>query len=324
MRRVLLAQQIHPRARDMLQGRVDWAVAPSPEDPVVRRYVPGCAGLIVRTATRLSRETILAADALQVIARTGGGVDNVDVEAATERGIPVCHTPEANTETVAEHTLALILAAAKDLRRLDAAVRAGQWRARDDARAADLRGKALGLVGLGRIGSRLAALAACFGMKVLGHDPHVSALPDGVEGKKVRDLALVFRESDVVSFHVPLTEQTRGLVGAELLGQMKPTAILVNTSRGAVVDEAALAEALAAGRPAAAALDVFAEEPPPPESPLLGMENVILTPHTAALTAECRLRMHSQAVEGLLDVLEGRRPRWVANRAALRERGIET
>lgn len=323
MKRVLLAQQIHPRAREMLQGRVDWAVAPSPDEAVVRRYLKGCAGLIVRTSTRLGGETILAAEALEVIARTGAGVDNVDLEAATERGIPVCHTPEANTTTVAEHTLALILAVAKDLRRMDAAVRAGHWQARDAARAADLRGKTLGVVGLGRIGSEVARLGACLGMEVLGYDPHVRRLAEGIEGRKARELAALFRDSDVVSLHVPLNEETRGLVGADLLRRMKPTAILINTSRGGVVDERALAEALAAGRPAAAGLDVFAEEPPPAESPLLALENVTVTPHAAALTAECRLRMHRQAVEGLLDVLEGRRPRWVANREALRERGVE-
>lgn len=322
MKRVLLTQEIHQDALKLMDGKVDVALSPSPEDEVVREHVAGVAGLVVRSATRLSRETIFAADSLEVIARTGAGVDNVDVAAATERGIPVCHTPEANKTSVAEHTFALILAVAKDLPHLDGEVRKGNWQARDSGRAFDLAGKTMGIVGLGRIGREVARLALSFGMRVLGHDPFVSERQEGAEVEFAADLAELFTRADVVSLHVPLTDETEGLIGAGLLGLLRPSAILINTSRGAVVDESALAEALSAGKPAGAGLDVFASEPLSSDNALCRLPNVILTPHSAALTAECRSRMALDAVRGLLDVLEGRKPRWVANRDALRARGI--
>jgi D-3-phosphoglycerate dehydrogenase len=320
---VLLTQDIVPVARELLEKHTRVEVAPSADDGTVRGQIAGVAGLVVRSATNLSRRTIMAADALEVIARTGAGVDNVDLDAATERGIPVCHTPEANKLSVAEHALALILALGKDLPRLDRETRAGNWAVRDSSRAFELQGKTLGIVGLGRVGREVAARAEAFGMKVIAHDPFVDAAPGGSEVELVAQIGEVFERAQVVTLHVPLTEETRGLVDAGLLAKMQAGSILVNTSRGAVVDQAALVEALRSGTPAAAALDVFEEEPLPAASPLCEMPNVILTPHAAALTRECKARMALDCVRGLVDVLEGRRPRWVANRDALRERGVK-
>ena len=320
MKKVFLTQEIHPDALKLMQGKVEIMVSPSPDDEVIRSQVSGCHGLVVRSATRLSRETIFAADSLEVIARTGAGVDNVDIGAATERGIPVCHTPEANKISVAEHTFALMLALAKGLLYLDREVRQGSWKVRDSQQAFDLKGKSIGLVGLGRIGREVARLAISFGMTVLAYDPFVSCPPKRMEVEIVQTLQEIFKQADIISIHVPLTDKTRNLISASLLNLLKPASILINTSRGAIINELALVGALSKGELAGAGLDVFSSEPLSKDNPLCQLPNVILTPHFAAFTRECRLKMACDAIRGLLDVLEGRRPRWVANRGALNHR----
>lgn len=323
MKKVLLTQQIHPDALKLIQGKAEIVVSPSPDDEVVRRNIPGCHGLVVRSVTRLSRQTIFAADSLEVISRTGAGVDNIDINSATERGIPVCHTPEANKISVAEHTFALILVLAKDIPHLNKEVRQGNWKVRDSQQAFDLNGKTIGLIGLGRIGREVARLASSFEMDVVAYDPFVTAQPEGVKVEITQNLEGMFKRADIISIHVPLTDTTRGLVNTGLLALLKPRSLLVNTSRGEVVDEPTLIRALSEGKIAGAGLDVFSSEPLSNDNPLCQLPNVILTPHSAALTEECRLRMAQDAVTSLLDVLEGRRPRWVANREALKAKGGE-
>ena len=322
MKKVLFTQKIHPDALKLMQGRVEIIVSPSPDDKVVRNWISGCHGLVVRSATKLSRQTIFAADSLEVIARTGAGVDNVDISSANERAIPVCHTPEANKISVAEHTFALILTLAKDLFHLDKELRQGNWKIRDSNLAFDLKGRSIGLVGLGRIGQEVTRLAISFGMNILAYDPFVSDLQKGIEVNLLENLQELFKQADIISIHVPLTDKTRNLISVDLLNFLKPTSILINTSRGAIIDESALVEALSKGKLAGAGLDVFSSEPLSKDNPLCRLPNVILTPHSAALTRECRMRMAQDAVSGLLDVLEGRKPRWVVNREALKARGV--
>lgn len=270
--------------------------------------------MIVRTATQITAATIDAGPLLQVIARTGAGVDNVDVRAATARGIPVCYAPFANCSSVVEHALAMMLSLAKNLPAMDLAVRQGRFDIRREYNCNDVADKVLGLIGFGRIGRELARRCiGMLGMRVIAFDPYVKAedVPEAVE--VVSEPGDVFQQADFVSIHVPLCDETRHLVDAAMIGRMKPSAYLINTSRGAVVDEAALAAALAEGRIAGAGLDVLETEPPKADNPLLGLSNVILTPHTAALTQECAGRMATDAVNGVLAVLEGRRPEYVFN-----------
>lgn len=323
MKRVLLTEKIQPEMLEFLRQKTEVIISPEPKDEVVRKHVIGCNGLLVRSRTKLSRETIYAADSLEVIARTGTGVDNIDLEACTERGIPVCHTPEANRISVAEHVFALLLCLAKDIIKLDREIRQGNWGVRDHSEAFELHGKCFGVVGLGRTGSEVARLAKAFGMSVLAYDPYILNVPEELKVEMVENLQDLFQRADIISLHVPLTEETKGLVNRSLLESMKPTAILINTSRGGVIEEQALLQLLESGKLRGAGLDVFSQEPLPANHPLCRLPNVILSPHSAALTKECRLKMLQHAIEGLLDVLEGRKPQWVANREALRARGID-
>ena len=312
--KVLVVQPIHSAGLELLSRVAEVVAADNPSPQHLLECVGDVVGMLVRTSP-VPAELIEAAPHLRVIARHGVGVDNIDVAAATRRNVIVAYTPTANTTSVAEHTLVLMGALAKQLLTYDRATRTGGWEIRDSNRAVDLGGKTLGLVGLGRIGREVARRArAAFDMTVLGYDPYLDAAT--VEALGVRPAASLdelLREADVVSIHVPLTDATRHLIGAAEMARMKPTAFLINTSRGPVVDEAALVEALRSGRIAGAGLDVFAEEPPPASHPLFDLPNVILTPHSAALTAECVVRMALGAAQAIVDVLEGRRPEHVAN-----------
>jgi D-3-phosphoglycerate dehydrogenase len=242
-------------------------------------------------------------------------VDNIDIKAATEKGIVVVNTPNANATSVAEHTLTVIGALAKQMTVYNREMRVGKWEIRNSYRAVDLDGKTLGLVGVGRIGSMVARrAAAAFNMKVIAFDPYITP-------EKGREMGItlvstcndIFRQADVVSLHTPLTTETRGFVNASRLRLMKPTAFLINFSRGEVVDEKALYQALKTGVIAGAAIDVYDPEPPLNDNPLFELDNIILSPHSAALTQECVIRMATGAAEGVVEVLSGRPPQFVVN-----------
>lgn len=315
MKKVLLSKAIHPEAMKVLQGKVDLSVLPDSTVETARKMVADVDGVILRTNIAFTRELICAARACRIISRTGVGVDNVDIAAATEKGIMVCNTPGVNTVSVAEHTVALILGLAKQLSVFDKAVRAGNWKMRNANKAVDVEGKTLGLIGVGRIGSEVARKCRlAFGMTVIGFDPFV----DRAEG--IRFYASpeeVFREADFISVHVPYSEKTHHLVNGKLLHLMKPDAVLINTSRGAIVDEAALAECLSKGVFAGAGLDVLEEEPPAGGNPLFALDNVILTPHAAALSRECEMKVAIEAARAIVDFAAGREPANVFNRAEL-------
>jgi len=312
--KILIVQPIHERGVRVFDERFDVRVASDPSVATVLKEIRGVAGVVVRTAP-FPGEIIEAADALKVIGRHGVGVDNIDVKAATEKGIVVVYTPNANATSVAEHTITAIGALAKRAVSYDRATREGRWEIRNSYKAVDLDGKILGLVGIGRIGSMVARrAAAAYNMKVIAFDPYIR--PETADRLGVSILARmddVFRQADVVSLHTPLTPETRGLVNEAKLRLMKPTSFLINFSRGEVVDEKALCMALRSGVIAAAAIDVYDPEPPLRDNPLFALENILLSPHSAALTEECVIRMATGAAEGIVDVLSGKKPQYIVN-----------
>lgn len=259
----------------------DW------EDDRFREALAGAHGLIVRSGTRVTAELLDAAPELTVVGRAGVGVDNIDLDAATERGVAVLNAPAGNTVSAAELSLALILAAARRIPAADRSVREGRWE-RSRFAGVELRGKTLGLIGAGRIGGEVARRARAFGMSVIAYDPWLTEERADDLGIRRVELEELLREADVVSLHVPLTDQTRGMLNAERLALMKPEAFLVNVSRGGVVDEEALAKAIREGSLAGGALDVFDEEPLSETSPLRDVPGLVLTPHLGASTAEAQ------------------------------------
>lgn len=318
---VLLPQPIETEAISLLEEKnCIVTTAPDPKPETVLPLLKDAHGLILRTGITISRELIENADELLVISRTGGGLDNVDVAAATEKGIIVTSNLGVNTVSVAEHVLSMILALSKRLILLDNAVRNCNFGIRYQNLPRDINGKTIGLLGLGRIGCEIGRIChQIFGMQVIAYDPY---LPDEKKAEyrswvTFAELYELLSKSDIVSIHVPLTDKTRQLVGDAEFSLMKPDAILINASRGGVVNEAALIKALQNNQIAGAGLDVFSQEPVPAENPLLKLENVILTPHTAALTRECVTRMATEAAKCVLDVFAGREPQNVANRQIL-------
>ncbi len=271
-------------------------------------------GLVIRTAP-LPAARIASCPRLKVIGKHGVGVDNIDIAAATKAGIAVFNTPGANAIAVAEGAVALMLAVVKRLRAGHDLVASGRFAERGPWRAGDLSGKTLGLVGGGRIAGEVARIArAGFGMNVLVYDPYATAAQAQAMGaEKVEGLDAMLARADIVSIHVPLTAETKGLLGRDRLARMKPGSVLVNTARGGIVGEAALAEALAAGRLAGAGIDVFENEPPERGNPLLTLANVVLSPHVAGITEDSARRMAIGAAQGVVDVLAGRKPEAMLN-----------
>jgi phosphoglycerate dehydrogenase-like enzyme len=272
------------------------------------RLLRDAVGAIVSTDP-FDRSVFEASPGLRVIARVGVGTDSIDLEAATEAGVVVTTAPGMNSETAADHTLALMLAVVRRVTEHDAAIRAGAWPRGGDLTPGDLHGRTVGLVGHGRIGAAVARRLSGFGVRLLIADPAV----ERVDGAECVSFERVLAESDIVSLHVPLDEQTRGVIGRNEIGAMRPGAILVNTARGALVDQAALENALRSGHLGGAALDVFAAEPPL-GSGLLSLTNVVLSPHIAGISVDSIERMARQATDNVLAVLAGRPdPSVVAN-----------
>jgi len=314
---VLLPQPIEEEARQMLENEgLEVVVAPDASPATVAPLMKDARAIVLRTGIFLSRDLLALSDALWTISRTGGGVDNVDLKAATEKGVIVTSSLGVNASTVAEHTLSMILALLKHLFLMDREIRKGNFKIRFKNYPRDVLGKRLGIVGFGRIGQILAGYFHPLSQtRLLAYDP---LLPEAVKAgfsDMVDFVSLdeLLRTSDVVSVHVPLNEHTRNMIAWDQLRLMKPQAYIVNVSRGGVVNERDLVRALREGVISGAALDVFENEPVEAGNPLLEMDNVILTPHTAALTEECVVRMATEAVRRVIDLFNGYEPDKIAN-----------
>lgn len=313
MKKVLISHRLHEDGMDVLNGKVNVIITNNGNPREIATELANADGVIIRIG-EIDREAILAATNLRVIGRPGVGVDNIDLKTATEKGIPVVITPGANSLSVAEHTVALIFAVAKDIRFSDAETRKGNFSVRSSYKAFELVGKRLGLIGFGIIGREVGRLCRCLGMKVSVYDPFVKRQDLEETGLLYYEhLDELLQESDIISIHTPLTEKTRNLMGRRELEMMKPEAVLINCSRGGVIDEDELIRILMRNGIGGAALDVFADEPLPREHKLLNLENVILTPHMAAQTKEAASRMATRAAEGVLAVLNGQKWPDVAN-----------
>lgn len=283
----------------------------APEPDRLRELLDGAEGMIAGSE-RLDRDQLQAATRLRVIARHGVGYDAVDLAAATELGIVVTYVPDAMTDTVADLTMGMLLAAARRIPECDRMVKSGVWRRLDGW---DLTGRTLGLVGTGRIGCAVARRATAFGMRVVGSDPSPSSQFEEAGGSYL-PFEQVLSTADYLSLHAPGGPSTRGMIDARALAAMKPGSFLINCSRGSLVDEAALLEALEREHLAGAALDVLVDEPPSPGSPgerLTRHPRVVMTPHIGSNTPETMRRMGWSAMEGLLQALEGIRPEHLAN-----------
>jgi phosphoglycerate dehydrogenase-like enzyme len=272
--------------------------------------------LIVRTSS-VSAGLLSGMPCLKAIARTGVGLDNIDLGAVTRRRIPLLRAPDVAARPVAEGTLALLLAAAKRLPELSSVVHDGRWTDRYGYEVADLHGGVLGVVGLGRVGSEVAALGRALGMRVVACDPRYSIPNPAPPVAALMELDQLFECADAVTLHCPLTEDTRGMIGRELLARGKPGKVLVNASRGGLVDEAALIEALNEGWVSAVGLDVFPTEPPSPESPLLRHPRVVCTPHAVGLSRSWNLEVFTSLADDVERVLNGVAPIHIANPSVL-------
>ncbi len=308
-RRVIITEPIHSAGLDILKSETELLYLPDGPDRQLADVVGEAHGLGVRVA-RVTAEIIAEAPGLKVIAKHGVGYDNIDVVAATARGIVVVNTPKANKVSVAEHILSLMLCLANRICVANADLRSGRFRTREDYVGVELEGKTLGVIGLGRIGSETARRCRSgLGMSVMAYDPYVSAEKFELAGCTRADtLEQPLEEADFVILCVPFTSETAGMIGAREISRMKPGSYLINTARGGIVDEAALYRSLVDGKIAAAAMDVFLKEPPTAENPLLSLDNFIATPHVAGATQEAMRRMATDLAEEILRVLRGERP----------------
>jgi D-3-phosphoglycerate dehydrogenase len=318
MPHVLVAGRIHEAGLNLLKTAGNLSVE-MVDEVSTESYAPRIAeadAVLIRTQP-MPASVIARAERLRIVSRHGVGYDAVDVEALNRRGVPLAIVGNVNTRSVAEHTLMLMLALAKRTLAYDAATRHGDWDYRNRQEAFELADRTLLVVGFGRIGRAVAALAGAFGMRVLAHDPFVGAAAIQAAGATpAPDLKAALPEADVVTVHMP--GSGHALFGAAELAQLKPTAIVINAARGGIIDEAALAEALDAGRLGGAALDVFAEEPPPLDHPLLNSPRTVLTPHSASLTQEGAARLSLHAAQNIVDFFAGRLdPALVVNAEAI-------
>ena len=261
--------------------------------------------LITRSGTAVTRELVNAGTRLRIVGRAGVGLDNVDVDACTERGILVINAPTANILSATEHTMAMLLALCRNIPAADSSVKRGEWN-RSKFMGFELSGKTLGIIGLGRIGTRVTARAKAFGMHVIAYDPYIaSTVFEKVGSEHMKDLDDLLAQADVITVHTPLTDETRGMLGPEQIAKMKDGVIALNIARGGIWQEKPLAEALASGKVAGAAIDVYVEEPPGKDHPLLKSNHVILSPHIGANTIEAQDRVAVQTSEMVVDALRG-------------------
>lgn len=295
------------RLREHAEVDVKTGLKPEELIPIIGDY----DALAVRSQTQVTAEVIKAGKKLQIIGRAGVGIDNIDVAAATQQGIIVVNAPTGNTVSAAEHAIALMFALARNIPRANTSLKGGEWR-RSEFMGTELRGKTLGLIGLGNVGSEVARRVRGMEMKLIGNDPFVSAEYAKKLQVELVPMEKLLKEADFISLHLPLTPQTKGLIGAKELEMIKPTARIINTARGALIDEEVLANAVKEKKIAGAAVDVFPKEPAT-ESPLFAVDNIIVTPHLGASTAEAQVLASTDIAEQIIDVAQGKLPRYAVN-----------
>jgi D-3-phosphoglycerate dehydrogenase len=310
--RILVSNSLDEEGLEVLRQDAEVEVKTDLTPPQLVETIGQYEAIVVRSGTKVTAEVIEAGQRLRVIGRAGVGVDNIDVEKATEQGIVVVNAPTPTVVAVAEHTMALLLATARHIPRADASLREGKW-LKKQLKGTTVAGKVLGIVGLGRIGTAVAKRAGAFDMEIMAYDPYLTR--EQIEGRgatPVASLEKLLECSDFVTLHVTLTSETRGMIGVRELGMMKPTARLINCDRGAVVDEEALWKALEEGRLAAAGLDCFCEEPAT-DNPLCCHQSVVATPHIAASTVEAQRDVAQEIAWQVLIALRGNRPQHLVN-----------
>ena len=296
--KVIVADKISEHGVELLK-QTGWNIVLTTKDTLLGELGDADA-LIVRSATKVTPDLLQKAPQLRVVGRAGVGVDNIDLDEATKRGVLVMSTPGGSTVSVAEHTFALLLALVRQVPKFDAALREGRWE--KSSAGAEVRGKTLGLIGLGRIGSEVARRAAAFDMRIVAYDPYISEAAARELSVALMPLEKLLAESDFISLHTAVSPQTHNMINAATIAQMKKGVRIVNAARGELINEADLAAALKSGHVAGAALDVFAEEPPK-NSPLIGLPNVICTPHVAGSTAEAQEELGIQVAVEVRDYL---------------------
>ena len=311
MKKVLVADALSPAGVERLKivAEVDTRTGLKPDEliAIVGKY----DSLLVRSQTQVTAAVIEAGSKLQIIGRAGVGVDNIDINAATERGIIVVNAPTGNTISAAEHTMALMLSLARHIPRANSSLKSCQWK-RSDFMGTELKGKTLGVIGLGNIGSEVSKRARGFEMRVMGYDPYVTEERAKNMQVELASLEQIYKQADFITLHVPLTAQTKNMIGAKELATMKPTTRIINAARGGLIDEEALVAAINSKKLAGAAIDVFVKEPCT-ESILFGVDNIIVTPHLGASTAEAQDMATSDVIDQVIDVFEGRPARYAVN-----------
>ncbi|MCB9458240.1 MAG: hypothetical protein H6670_01230 [Anaerolineaceae bacterium] len=315
---VLIPDSVDQKAVDLIEAADGLDVVypgKLTQDELVAQ-VGDAHALIIRSGVKITPEVFAAAPNLKVVARAGVGVDNVDLDAATEHGVVVVNTPGGNTISTAEHTFGLMIALARHIPQGDASLRAGRWD-RKLFTGVELKGKTLGLVGLGRIGQAIAKRAQAFEMNVVAHDPYVPAEVASDMGVVLLDLDGVFAHADFISLHAPIMDETRGMINVDSIAKMKDGVRIINAARGGLINDADLAAAIKSGKVAGAALDVYEPEPPAADNPLIGLDGVIHTPHLAASTSDAQVTVAIEAAQLVIDALLHNKPQNVVNKAVL-------
>jgi D-3-phosphoglycerate dehydrogenase len=296
--------------------KVDCKYGLSPEE--LKSVIKDYDALIIRSGTKVTADILENADRLKVIGRAGVGLDNVDLKAATRKGIVAMNTPAGNTTATAEHTMSMILALSRNIPQACASLKSGKWE-RAKFEGIELYGKTLGVIGLGRIGSTVARMAKAFGMKILAHDPFLSMEVASKVGAEIVELDELIKNSDYITLHIPKSAETKSLIGEKEFAKMKKGVRIINCARGGIVDEAALAKALESGKVAGCAVDVFEKEPPPPDFPLLKFDNCVVTPHLGASTSEAQVNVAIEIAESVRNALMGKGIMNAANFPSLSE-----
>lgn len=319
---VLISDPLDPIGPELLEAHdIEVNLQPEASPEELKEHVRSAHGWIVRSGTTVTADLIEGADNLKVIGRAGVGVDNIDLDAATRKGILVANAPDGNTISTAEHTCAMLQALARRIPQANASLREGRWD-RKKFYGAELHGKTLGIVGVGKVGRAVAERMQGFGMELLGYDPVVSADVATRLDVTLTSLDEIIDRSDFITIHAPLNDETRGMIGQDELGQCKPGVRIVNCARGGIVDEKALLEALGSERVAGAALDVYSQEPPPAElTQLIQHPNVVATPHIAASTDAAQAKVARQITEQVINALEGKPVSSPVNGMAIRMAG---